>query len=45
MVVLREDDMWELEGDEVFGEFAKGGGTFLVTEERGGGGRGKKEGS
>lgn len=24
MVALREDDMWELEGDEVFGEFAKG---------------------
>jgi hypothetical protein len=23
MVMLREEDMWGLEGDEVFGEFAK----------------------
>jgi hypothetical protein len=34
VVALREDDMRELEGDEVFGEFAKG--WHLLSQGEGG---------
>jgi hypothetical protein len=34
MVALREDDMWELEGNEGFWQVCEEGDNFLVTEKR-----------